>query len=336
MPFGLSGEFVEQRGLPVNARMESFAHSSSSLARSLLFKGRYLVMVLLVCFGSAAFGQVLDVTKTDGVGVGDYTPGQSLTYEITVTNMSGVTTSGVVLTDVMSPLFARYDYNTTFLGGATLASGPPAGSGTSGSGSPGTITFNVNLPVGGVVTITVQAIVRSSAFIGAPAVLNNTITASGGTPPVSGTTQFTDSNTRNGFPPTGYNMPLCSATGSDGAITASTSGQIINTYYAPPVATTTLPANSRCLPVDTTIGTGGAFGDTSIILDAGDKLLVIQMQDGTLSTADTAAYGGTGSGRGFTARGFAGNYEYVQVDGGIGSLVHGCGAGQIPITGASG
>jgi len=311
----------------VNARMESFAHSSSSLARSLLFKGRWLAVVLAACFGSAAFGQVLDVTKTNNQA--GYIRGQSLTYAISVINNGPLATNNVVLTDPMSAMFARYDYNTELLGGASIVFGSGSGSGTSLAGTPGTITFNVNLPAGAEVIIRVQAIVRSSASGN----LNNTITATGGSPPISGTTSFSENDAQLGAPPTGYNMPLCSASGSDGALTANTSDQIINTYYAPPVATTALAIGARCLPVDTGFG---AQGNVSAILDAGDKLLVFQVQDGDFDATNSSAYGDTNGGaRGFTTREFAGDHEYVQVDGGIGSAVHGCGGNEIPITGVS-
>lgn len=291
-----------------------------------------LFALFLAAGMGAVSAQTLTLTKTDSVGT--YEPGQSLTYTIVARNNGPLATTNVTLTDIMDARFARYDYNTAFTLGATLASGSASGSGTSLSGSPGTIGFNVNLPVSGRVTITVQAITRSSAT----GALNNTITASGGTPPVTGTTSFNDGNSQAGVLPVGYNFPLCTATGSDGPVTATTNNQIINTYYAPPIATTSLSSGQRCLPVDTTIGIGGAFGDTSITLDAGDKLLVIQMQDGTFNPDDDDTLYGASltSGRGFLSRDFAGDYEYVQVDGGIGSGVHGCGANAIPITGVSG
>ncbi len=90
---------------------------------------------------------------------------------------------------------------------------------------------------------------------------------------------------------------------------------VINTYY--PGGTASLSAGATSLG----LGTRDARGSSTPIA-AGDLVLVIQMQDGTLNSTNNSNYGnGSGSGQGTTSMGSAGRYEFVRADSVAGSTV---------------
>jgi uncharacterized repeat protein (TIGR01451 family) len=97
----------------------------------------------------------------------------------------------------------------------------------------------------------------------------------------------------------------CASSGSAGPATIS---GVVNTYY---------PATASVAAGASTITLGAAAGATTPIV-AGDLLIVIQMQDADISSANDASYGaGTTGGSGYTALNSAGLYEYVQAAGGV-------------------
>jgi uncharacterized repeat protein (TIGR01451 family) len=107
---------------------------------------------------------------------------------------------------------------------------------------------------------------------------------------------------------------VCAAPGSNGV--GSVSG-IVNTYY--PGTASTLAAGSTSVAVGTADSRGSA-----VPVAAGDLLLVIQVQDASISSTNSSAYGGSGGGSGYTALGSSGLFEYVVATGPV-SL------GSIPI-----
>lgn len=91
----------------------------------------------------------------------------------------------------------------------------------------------------------------------------------------------------------------CATPGKDGVGTNLTG--VVNTYYP---GTANAPAGANTLSL-------GASAGASTQITAGDLLLVMQMQDATINTSDSTAYGSGGtSGSGATAVN-AGKYEYV-------------------------
>jgi uncharacterized repeat protein (TIGR01451 family) len=106
--------------------------------------------------------------------------------------------------------------------------------------------------------------------------------------------------------------------GHDGIGTPS---GVINTSY--PGTSASLPAGSTSVGVGTPVGTSTAIA-------AGDLLLIIQMQDGTLNSTNGVSYGDGSTGRGATSYGQAGVFEFVAATGGIsgGTVgIKGAGAG---------
>ncbi|HVR24797.1 MAG TPA: hypothetical protein VMU26_15905, partial [Candidatus Polarisedimenticolia bacterium] len=104
------------------------------------------------------------------------------------------------------------------------------------------------------------------------------------------------------------------------AVTLSPGGTlagVLNTYYP---GTASVAAGATSIPVGTATGAGGAIANGSL-------LLVIQMQDASISTANSVAYGNGSTGSGFTAINNSGNYEFVKATGAVIG-------GSVPIGGA--
>lgn len=118
---------------------------------------------------------------------------------------------------------------------------------------------------------------------------------------------------------------VCATPGAQGPANAPALSGIVNTYF-PGAASAAAGATSIQL------GTLRAAGSATSI-SAGDLLLVIQMQDGTFNSTNGTAYGANNAtGRGLTAAGGAGLYEYViatSASGGGGAVtIRGAGAGN--------
>ena len=104
------------------------------------------------------------------------------------------------------------------------------------------------------------------------------------------------------------------------AVTLSSGGTlagVLNTYYP---GTASVAAGAMAIPVGAATGAAGAIANGSL-------LLVIQMQDASINTANSVAYGNGSTGSGFTAINNSGNYEFVKATGAVS-------AGSVPITGA--
>jgi|GEM_PF-1284919 len=111
---------------------------------------------------------------------------------------------------------------------------------------------------------------------------------------------------------------VCSAPGVDGP--ASISG-IVNSYYAGK-ANSSVAAGSMTVALGSLDSSGG--GQTTTF-SAGDLALVMQMQDADINSSNSASYGGSSGGSGYTALNGAGTYEYVVAAGPVSG-------GSLPIT----
>lgn len=215
--------------------------------------------------------------------------GQNSTYNITVTNNGPSAANAVVLTDTLSS-------------GLALVSITPS----TGTTCTGTTTITCNLPAtlasGG--TATVKVVVTA----GAAGFYPNTATVTdSGTPP--------DPNTGNNtYVAVAPVVTTVCATGTPP--TGGTLSGVLNTYYP---GTASVSAGSTSIPVGAANGTG--------TIAAGSELLVIQMQDASISTSNTVAYGNGYTGQGFTTINNAGNYEFVTATGPVSG-------GAVPILGA--
>lgn len=126
-------------------------------------------------------GANLGITKTDGLA--SATPGQTITYIITVTNAGPSNATGATVTDTFPGILTGVTWTCVGTGGATCTA--------SGSGD---INDTVNIPVGGTATYTVNATVSASAT----GTLTNTATVTapaGVTDPTPGNNSATDTTT---------------------------------------------------------------------------------------------------------------------------------------------
>jgi hypothetical protein len=75
----------------------------------------------------------------------------------------------------------------------------------------------------------------------------------------------------------------------------------------------------------------GAATGAGTAIAAGNLLLVIQMQDASINTSNSVAYGNGSTGAGFTVLNSAGNYEFVTATNAVGAS-----GGTLNIAGAGG
>ena len=241
---------------------------------------------------SVAGATILPLQADVGVTVnpGGAVPlGTNVTYSITVTNNGPTTATGVTLTD-------------TLAGGLGFVSATPSQGSCAGTGP---ITCAIGSFAGGAsATVTVVA---SAAASGSYA---NTATTTATQPDLNtGNNSYTavaivQSNT----------CANPAVLGNGGTLSG-----VVNTYYPATASVTAGVAN-------TTIPVGTARGAAATIA-AGDLLLVMQMQDASINSTNTASYGNGATGAGFTAINNSGNYEFVKASGPISS-------GAIPIAGS--
>ncbi|WP_310418264.1 hypothetical protein [Chamaesiphon sp. OTE_8_metabat_110] len=108
--------------------------------------------------------------------------------------------------------------------------------------------------------------------------------------------------------PITYEPPMCAIPGGQG-LGVNLTG-IVNTYFKPTLQT--VAAESRTIA----IASGAAKGAAQDI-KPGDLVLIVQMQDASISTAESAAYGSgdiVNQGSGQTSMGSSGLYEYAIAD----------------------
>jgi len=222
--------------------------------------------------------------------------GTNTTYNITVFNNGPSAANTVSLSD-------------TLASGMTFVSATPSTGSCVTTGNP--ITCNLgNLASGGTATV---AVVETAATSGAYA----------------NTASVTDALTSPPDPNTGNNSFTAVATVQSAACAAvaqATAGGtltgVVNTYYP---GTTSVAAGATSIPLGAATGAGTAIA-------AGNLLLVIQMQDATINTSNSVAYGNGSTGAGFTALNSAGDYEFVTATNAVpaagGTLtISGAGAG---------
>jgi uncharacterized repeat protein (TIGR01451 family) len=206
--------------------------------------------------------------------------GQNTTYTTTVFNNGPSPANGGSLT-------------LTWPASMTVVSITPS-SGTTCTAAPEPITCTLPTPFTSSMTATVTVVVKATASGAFPATA--TVTDSG-TPP--------DPNTGNNS----YTAVATVQAVACGTVTQAQPGAnltgVLNTYYP---GSASVAAGATSITVGA--GTGGP-GGTPTAIAAGNLLLVIQMQDASISTANTVAYGNNSTGSGFTALNNAGNYEFV-------------------------
>ena len=342
----LTGTAVNQRLGASYARFRLFDSTAANICSSVGIDGTGGTTVRtgeVEDYAVTAPNADIAVTKDDGVTT--YTPGQSLTYTIVVTNNSTATTlalgdfvSDTNFRDVFPDFFARADWNEVVAartGGGECITGCSGSVSSNNNLTPGTLNARLYLPPGATVTFRVVAIVRTIAT--GPLTNTAEVSQKPSTPgDVVPNNTSPDTDNPAGAPPPGNFVPICAQPGKDapgsGGNPSLAANTVVNTYHLPTTtASVTVAAGSQCLPLTTTGRQGAA-----VTISAGDLLLVIQMQQGTFNSTEGADYGdgpGGSAGAGATNYLNAGAYEFVQADGALGSGIEGCTANEVPITG---
>jgi uncharacterized repeat protein (TIGR01451 family) len=208
----------------------------------------------------------------------------TMVYTVQVQNLGPVATTSATLSDTIPA-------TTTFV---SVASSP------AGVSCTGTTTVSCSLgalPVGSTATITITVTSPASA---SPISNTASLTASAPTDPVSSNNSATVI--------TVVQPLVCALPGNNGA--GGTLTGIVNTYYPPGAAVTTVNAGA------TTFVLGGAAATpaSQTAIAVGDLLLIIQMQGATINSTNTSQYGSGLPGdpaSGSTSLGNSGKFEFV-------------------------
>jgi len=99
---------------------------------------------------------------------------------------------------------------------------------------------------------------------------------------------------------------VCATPGKDGPVNFS---EMVNTYF-PPQSGASLASGATSVVLDSSYTAG-----SNVPISEGDMLMIIQMQDATIDSSNTAAYGSgnpANDGRGQTSLGNSGIYEFVR------------------------
>jgi uncharacterized repeat protein (TIGR01451 family) len=245
----------------------------------------------------------LSITKVDNAGgssitpsTGNVTPGQSLTYDVVVSNTGTGSVTGATIADPLPANFTSGSWTATATGGAT---------GFSASGTGNIDDTSVNMPAGSTITYVVTGTVSAGA---AGTVLSNTATVT----PTGGTAKSaTDNDNVNGVP----NLTITKVDNAGGSSITPSTGNVIPgqtlTYTivvsntgtgAVPAASITDPFPSNFTGATwTAAASGGATGfsasgtgnidDTAVDLPAGSTITYVVT--GTVSAAATGTLSNT-------------------------------------------
>ncbi|HET9408985.1 MAG TPA: C25 family cysteine peptidase [Candidatus Sulfotelmatobacter sp.] len=201
--------------------------------------------------------------------------GQSTTYNITVFNNGTSAANLVTLSDTLAAGMT--------LGPVTPSAGVTCVTAT----NPITCTIGT-LSSGATATVSVvETAATSGAFANTATVIDS------GTP--------SDPNTgNNSFTAVATVQSNSCATISQASPGGTLTG-VVNTYFP---GTTSVAAGGKSITLGAATGAGTAIA-------AGNLLLVIQMQDASINTSNSVAYGNGSTGQGFSALNSAGDYEFV-------------------------
>jgi uncharacterized repeat protein (TIGR01451 family) len=257
---------------------------------------------------------ILTVTKSTSTPT--FASGGAATYTITVTNAaSGTVATNVAIKDIL-PLGFTFDSQIgtpTLTGGATRS----IGSSSPSLGNTQPTWTNFNLPASGKVVIKfiantdsglVARTYQNPVQVQTDPANNSTVIASYNS--ASSTAEDVTLTAPSLNPPIAGVPPappvsvaqVCGKPGNDGV--GAISG-VINTYFAPTAPSA--PAGSNSIGLGQSVGSGNQ-------INAGDLVLIIQMQDASINSSNSNLYGSGNSsllGSGQTSMGSTGLYEYA-------------------------
>ena len=190
--------------------------------------------------------------------------GQNSTYNITVFNNGPSAANNVVLTDTYAAA------------GLSVVSVTPSAGTTCATGATIVCTLPTPFASGATATIAVKVSTTTAGFYP-----NTATVTDSGTPPDPNT----GNNTYVALAP--VVSVVCSTTT---LVAAGTLSGPMNTYYP---GTASVAKGATSIPLGASTGAGGTIANGSL-------LLVIQMQDASINTSNTVAYGNGSTGTGFT------------------------------------
>ncbi|MGA6959434.1 MAG: hypothetical protein WBY38_08500, partial [Candidatus Acidiferrales bacterium] len=209
----------------------------------------------------------------------------SISYTIQVTNLGLAAGAGVTLTDTLPA---------TLTNASAVTSAGSCGAPTGGviTCTLGTVAYPLATPI----TITISGTTPASATT----MTNVATVATTGTDPVSSNNSVTLLTVA---------QPLvCATPGKDGA--AGTLTGVVNAYYPPGTGVGTVNAGATSI----VLGAAAAAPGAQTAIASGDLLLIIQMQNATINSTNTGAYGDAvpgDPGYGATNLGSSGLFEFV-------------------------
>jgi uncharacterized repeat protein (TIGR01451 family) len=307
-------QFISLEDFSILLKMLQRSHAGNKIL-SILLCG--LMMGSL--FAKGAYAAPPIVTKSTSTP--NATAGSTATYTVVINNPSDPSGSAMTGVSIKDDLPSGFFYNSTVSitlnGGATRTSTTDPVAGTP---SPSWGTFRI--PSGGSVSLQFRVNVDASTT---PRTYQNDTTATYTSGSLQTATYNASSSSQEDVTITAsMTTPLvstssapggsaCAVPGKDGSST--TLSGIVNTYY---------PGISAA---NQSITLGSAVGAPTAITK-GDLLLILQMQDGTINSTNSAQYGSGNSsngGRGLTNILNAGVYEYAvansDISGGVVQLV---------------
>jgi uncharacterized repeat protein (TIGR01451 family) len=226
-----------------------------------------------------------------------------ISYTIQIQNLGLSSGTGVTVVDTLPATLTNVSATTT----AGSCGGVVSGQITCSLGA-------VAYPLGTPITVTVSGTSPGTATT----MTNSATVATTGTDPVSANNSVTIL--------TVVQPLVCSTPGKDGA--GGTLTGIVNTYFPPGAGVTGAAAGTTTIVLGAAAGTPAAQTPIAV----GDRLLIIQMQNATINSTNTGAYGDGVAGdpaSGSTNLGSSGLFEYVTAQSAVG-----VGGGTLTFTGA--
>jgi uncharacterized repeat protein (TIGR01451 family) len=258
-------------------------------------------------------------------------PAQSeVVYRIKVTNTTAVPAYKVKITDVLPTGFSYGKHLTTLQKGAVLFGSATKFLDTAAANKPAvganTLAWdNITIPANGSIEFIFTATASAAASTipySMPSLKVDYYQAAAGTSIITANADLSgtaDDVTLKSIPPTAtltiaptttttIDETICALPGIDG-IAANITG-IVNTYFKPTLQSVGVgTANTQSIP----IAAGAAKGATQDI-KPGDLVLIVQMQDASINSSNTEAYGSgstSNQGSGQISMGSSGLYEYA-------------------------
>jgi uncharacterized repeat protein (TIGR01451 family) len=287
-----------------------------------------IVITLRVSAGTA-YGTTILNSATVTSQTTDPTPTNNTTLSTVYVEQAGQSDLAVTITASPTPVFVFTNYIYSVVVQNLGQAAAPVTANVLTITLPAGVSFVSSAPPAGWTcsgTAPVKCSISAAMAVGSSATINVTVTAPAAPPatPLTATAVVSlagDPNANNNSASVvSIVQPLvCATPGRDGTPGAALTG-VVNAYYSPS-ATGTLAAGATSVALG-----AAAAGGAQTPIAAGDLVLIMQMQDATINSTDTGAYGDGTPGdpaTGSTTLGSSGVFEFVTA------------TNSIPVTGGT-